>query len=74
MKILQMHLEEEPASSSQKSLSLGITCTGVYELHSHRTSSTDALQAPQLGHSCNPPLLARLPNSSNCPWVPEQNF
>ena len=36
-----------------------------YDAHSKRTCSTDSLQAPQLGHSCDPLPLACLPNSLN---------
>ena len=39
-----------------------------------RTYSTDSLQVPHLGHSCDSLLLAWLQSSSNCPWVPKQNL
>ena len=49
----QIHLEEELACNA----------------YSKTTCSTDSLQAPPLGHSCDPPLPAWLPISSYSPWV-----
>ena len=46
----------------------------LYNVHSKRICSTDSLQAAQLWHSCDPPFLSGLPNSSNNQWVPKRNF
>ena len=35
-----------------------------YDAHLKRKCSANSLQAPQLGHFCDPPPLASLPNSS----------
>ena len=39
-----------------------------------RVCQTDSLQPPKVGHFCEPPPLVCLHNSSNSPWVLEQNF
>ena len=63
-KKIQMHLQKLACSSNEK-VSVGfIWCT--FE----KTCSTNFLQTPQLGHSCDLPLLSCILNSSNYPLSP----